>query len=127
MAEIEELDKKYIVVKWEDVFNSAALPTEEYDIFKQCLYRISEYRKKEGKRDNKYLVLNMDDKIDLSVWSPILKKIKEIQASHEVLVHENKSGTSKEYAHDGKPDFVKDIAVALVTAILNATEAKTEA
>ena len=47
----EEIGDKCIVVRWKDLFNPNILSTEEYDIFRHCLYRISEYRKKEGERD----------------------------------------------------------------------------
>jgi len=65
MDEIKEPDNNYIVVKWEDVFNPNFLTTEEHDIFKKCLYRIGECRKQEGKHDNRYVVLNLDDEADI--------------------------------------------------------------
>lgn len=65
MDEIQELDRKYLVVKWEDVFNHNFLTTEEHDIFKKCLYRISECRKQDGKHDNSYVVLNLEDEADI--------------------------------------------------------------
>ena len=61
--EINELDNKYIVVKWQDVFNPNSLTTEEYDVFMKCLNHISENRKRIGKHNNKYVVLNLDDEL----------------------------------------------------------------
>lgn len=116
--EIEELDNKYLVMKWDDVRNN--LSQSQRRELVSIIQHNEKCRESEGKKDNDYVVLNCADKIDLSVWSPILKRIKELEASHQILIHENKSKTRRETRHDGKPDYVKDIAITIVNAILKA-------
>lgn len=105
MEEIKELDNKYTVVKWEDTFNPNILTMEESDVFRQCLYKISEGRKKMGKQDNRYVVLNLNDKIDIT------------KLGLELCVKEH---TPQKIEGDCDHVFLKvdDIAVDLVNAIL---------
>ena len=98
MDKIKELDNKYIVVKWEDVFNHNFLTTEEHDIFKKCLYRISECRKQDGKHDNEYIVLNLEDEANIDYLLNALE------------LHKRDLNTP--YI------AIKDIAIDLINAIL---------
>ena len=98
MHEITELDNKYAVVKWEDLFNADILTTEEYDTFRQCLHRISEHRKRAEKHDNKYVVLNLEDEANIDYLLAALESRKK----------------------DLKTPYIsmKDISIDLVNAVL---------
>jgi hypothetical protein len=122
MDNITELDNKYLVMKWDDVRDN--LNSSQRRELISIVQHNNKCRENEGKKDNDYIVLNMDDKIDLGHWSQILDKIKEIQNSHNILIKENKSKTRREYRHDGRPDYVKEIAVTLVNAIIKAENRK---
>ena len=77
MDELKELDNKYIVVKWEDVFNPTFLTPDECDEFKSGLFRISEGRKQKGKHDNQYVVLNLEDEANIDYLLAALESRKE--------------------------------------------------
>ena len=118
MGVIKELDNKYLVMKWDDVRNNLSL-SQIRELVSIIQYN-DKCRELEGKGENNYVVLNLDDKIDLDHWSPILNKITEIQKSHLILLSESKSGNTKRYTRDHSPDYVKDIAPTLINAILKA-------
>lgn len=61
---IEKLDTKYFVLKSEDI--GKFLSKEEIFNLHDLSNKISNGRKVEGKQDNEYVVLNLDD--DINVW-----------------------------------------------------------
>lgn len=110
--EITELDMdKYLVVKRDDLeryfsqFTKGVFTTEQEGKyidsipFNLVLEEIQNQREAEGKPQNKYLVLNLDDEID---QNHLIRKL-------------NLTPTTP-------PLKVKDIAVALVNAILKTKE-----
>lgn len=98
MEEITKLDEKYLVLKWGDVRN--LLSIEERLELTGLIQSIKLGRYNAGKvESHDYLVLNLDDEIDLShVWSKI--------------------GHMPDIYH--KTYKIKDITVALVNAVLKA-------
>jgi len=106
---------KYVVIKGTDI--GKFLSEKEMYLLHDLSTKISDGRKAEGKEDNEYVVLNLGDDIDLSPWSPILKRIEEIEKTHIIPIKFGKNGET--YGHDCRPDKVRDIAVAFVNAILN--------
>ena len=123
METIKKLDKKYLVLKVEDLdkyfsgFQRGVFATsEEQELidsipFKKVLMDIDKQRKSEGKNiNNEYVVLNQNDNISLS---PLIETLSEIR------FHK-----ARELAHsviDPLPDHlkVKDISIHLVNAILS--------
>lgn len=114
---ITKLDDKYIVVKREDINNylkgNSRYHTE--DGFYSYLNVISIHRKEDGKKDNRYVVLNLDDKISLAHLSG---KLTELIHKRMLARLDEEKGT----LHDVivEPTKVKDIAVDIVNAILKA-------
>lgn len=116
MTEITKLDNKYFVVKQDDLdrffsqFTSGIFTTKEERRyinkipFNTVLKKIQAYRKSMGKKDNHYLVLNLDDEIDLRSLIGNLMESEDIRFVTNTKVQ------------------VNDIAVALVNAILKAKE-----
>lgn len=117
MKEITELEDKYLVLKKEDLdrffsqFTKGIFTTKEEQWridkipFNTVLKEIQAYRQSIGKKDNRYVIPNLDDEIDLS----------DFFAYYELL---KASGSQIPIVK------VKDIAVALVNAILKAKEKK---
>ena len=97
---ITELDDKYIVVKREDIHKylkgNSRYHTE--DGFYSYLNVIKIHRNQAGKKDNRYVVLNLEDELDLTFLTAQLERL---------LVKDTNVN-------------VKDIAVDLVNAILKA-------
>jgi len=114
MTEIKKLDDKYLVIKKEDLdryfsqFTRGVFTTKEEQKlidqrpFKTVIEVINEERERQGKKPNKYVILNLDDKIDINSISQHLQNI----------IH-----FPEKYPDKIK---VKDIAVDLVNAILKA-------
>lgn len=91
---IEELNKKYIVLKRDDV--DKYLGSENRNALESLLTFIAQRRTNDGKqRSNNYVVLNMDDPFSLSIFYKEVSK---------VLVD--------------KPGKIRDYAVAMVNTIL---------
>lgn len=110
MPEITELDmNKYLVLKWDDINKLSRNKKIELG---RIINAVSNNRSFENKKDNNYLVLNLDDEIHLSniiesfVWIKRKLFLKSL-------------GAAKRFDGDVK---VSDIAVALVNAILKAKE-----
>lgn len=57
--EIEELEPKYFILKVEDI--QKYLTKEDMDALHDLSMKISSRRKREGKTENEYVVLNLDD------------------------------------------------------------------
>ncbi len=115
MAEITELDmNKYIVVRREDIHKylkgNSRYHTE--DGFYSYLNVINIHRREEGKKDNRYVVLNLNDEID----------IKYLKRKMQELI-DNKMEQLK-IGQEIKISKVADIAIALVNAIIRAKEDK---
>jgi len=65
MEEIKELDDKYLVLKWKDIIEG--LSGEHTKHFVDWVQKIDAYRRLvKEKPVNRYVVLNMDDEIDLN-------------------------------------------------------------
>src|SRR6266550_8728347 len=56
---MKKLDQKYLVLKREDI--GEALSEVEQQVLQQLCQRIAWYRQGQGKAENQYLVLNIDD------------------------------------------------------------------
>ena len=102
---ITELDDKYIVVKREDIHKylkgNSRYHTE--DGFYSYLNVINIHRNQAGKRDNCYVVLNLDDEISIDY---LIEKLKRFYID------------SGKFAGEYEEPRVKRIAVDLVNAIL---------
>lgn len=97
--EITEIDmNKYLVLKWEDI---KELSEQQQFNLSKIIDLVRYNRTLKNKPDNKYLVLNMSDKIDFGVLKNGINRVID--------------------AFILKPK-VKDIAVSLVNAILKAKE-----
>lgn len=100
---IDKIDmEKYIVLKREDLDNYIGNGIDR-DAFRAILNKIAHLRTKDGKTKNKYLVLNMQDKIDLFYLSNELGRL-------------NNRSSAPKFAK------IKDIAVDIVNSILAANE-----
>ena len=116
---VTELADKYIVVKREDIHKylkgNSRYHTE--DGFYSYLNVINIHRKQDGKKDNRYVVLNLDDEISLAHLSGKL-----IEIIHKrMLEHlDEEKGTLHETILE--PTKVKDIAIEIVNAILRAKD-----
>ena len=65
MDEITELDDKYLVLKYEDISNG--LDAENAKLFRDLIQKVDAYRRlAKEKPVNKYVVLNLADKIDIT-------------------------------------------------------------
>jgi len=107
---ITKLEDKYLVIKKKELdeyfsqFTRGVFTTKEEQKlidqrpFNTVLEIIKEERERQGKKTNKYVVLNLDDEIDLTFLTAQLERL---------LVKDTNVK-------------VKDIAVDLVNAILNA-------
>lgn len=116
---VTELADKYIVVKREDIHKylkgNSRYHTE--DGFYSYLNVINIHRKQDGKKDNRYVVLNLDDEISLAHLSGKLTEI----IHKRMLEHlDEEKGTLHEA--NLEPIKVKDIAVDLVNAILRSKD-----
>ena len=99
MEEIKELDDKYLVLKWRDV--TEGLNEENTKVFADLVQKVDVYRRLvKEKPVNKYVVLNLNDNIDIQ------KLIVDLEAID---------------AHTTFPKFVKvnEIATTIVNAILS--------
>lgn len=104
--EIKELDmNKYLVIKTADLDNYIGKGLDR-NIFEAVCKKIEHLRTKEGKPDNKYLVLNLDD--DFSIHY-LFQRI--------ALLNEKTRFNQK-----WRELKIKDIAVDLVNAILKTKE-----
>jgi len=64
MEEIKELDDKYLVLKWRDI--TEGLNDENTKVFADLVQKVDAYRQLvRDKPVNKYVVLNLDDNIDI--------------------------------------------------------------
>ncbi len=118
---VTELADKYIVVKREDIHKYLKANSRYHteDGFYSYLNVINIHRKKDGKKDNRYVVLNLDDEISLAHLSGKLTEI----IHKRMLAHlDEEKGTLQEV--NIEPSKVKDIAVDLVNAILKAKDIK---
>lgn len=98
--EITEINTDmYCVKKWDDI---KRLPRDELQHFIRILTNIDVDRKDRGKKNNTYLVLNMDDEISVK-W--LSKKI-------------NNWNEKTRFGFNPIPIKVKDIATDVVNAIL---------
>jgi hypothetical protein len=116
---VTELADKYIVVKRDDVHKylkgNSRYHTE--DGFYSYLNMINIHRKEDGKKDNRYVVLNLEDEISLAHLSGKLTEI----IHKRMLAHlDEEKGTLHEVIAD--PIKVKDIAIDIVNAILRAKD-----
>ena len=99
MEEIKELDDKYLVLKWTDI--TEGLNDEHTKAFADLVQRVDAYRRLgKEKPVNKYVVLNLEDKVDIQ------KLIVDLESTE---------------AHTTLPKFVtvNEIATTLVNAILS--------
>ena len=113
---MKELKDKYLVIKREDL--DRILSAEEFNFIREIDEKISDFREEEGKKFNEYVVLNLEDEIDLSPWSPIIKRIDEIGESH-LIEFSKRDAKTRRCGHDKKPDHVKDVACSIIHAIQN--------
>lgn len=98
---IEEIDfDKYIVIKKDD-FNKY-LDKDEKEQFFNYIAWINRLRKMDGKKDNKYLVLNIDDYIDL----------KYLKNRIEDIIDTRKNICKPEYIK------IKEISINIINSIL---------
>jgi hypothetical protein len=97
MTPINELDDKYLVLKWDDIGKLKAIDKTNLNTI---IGRIGVVRRK--KEEHKYVVLNLDDDIDL-----------------EYLLHYIRYNTCDRPMGRYARFCVKDIALGLVNAILN--------
>lgn len=104
--EIKEIDMhKYYVLKGEDI--KKYLSFEEREELRDIYFKIYSRREQEGKKENQYLVLNMDDEMYIKYLENLFGEIrKEFRRLHQP------EGEHKV--------TVRDIAVDLVNAILRA-------
>lgn len=97
MEEIKELEDKYLVLKWDDI---NCLEDRDSDGLYHALNCIEHFRMGMNKpRSNRYVVLNLDDEIDLDNFATDYKQ-------------------KKSYWENDGVVKVSDIAVDLVNAIL---------
>ena len=73
MEAINELDNKYLVMKWDDVRNNLSL-SQRRELVSIIQYN-DKCRELEGKEENNYVVLNLDDKIDIIYLTKQLDRI----------------------------------------------------
>jgi hypothetical protein len=116
---VTELTDKYIVVKREDIHKylkgNSRYHTE--DGFYSYLNVINFHRKEDGKKNNQYVVLNLEDDISLAHLSGKLTEL----IHKRMLAHlDEEKGTLHDVITD--PVKVKDIAIDIVNAILRAKE-----
>lgn len=97
MTEITELEEKYLVLKWRDI--QVELSEKQRHTLDDIIQTIYFERREHGIKENKYLVLNLNDEIDLDSFGDCF--------------------FGDEFDENQKTK-VKDIAVALVNAILRA-------
>jgi hypothetical protein len=114
---ITKLDDKYIVLKVEDIHNylknNSRYHTEEG--FYEYLNVINKHRNEDGKSNNRYVVLNLDDDISLTYLNA---KITE-QIENRLLAHiDLENGLLRDVVISAPK--VRDISVDLVNAILKA-------
>ena len=97
MEEIKELDDKYLVMKWDDVRNNLSL-SQRRELVSIVQYN-DKCRELKGKSENNYVVLNLDNNIDIQ------KLIVDLEAIE---------------AHTTEPKIIQvnDIATVVVNAIL---------
>ncbi len=116
---VTELANKYIVVKREDIHKylkgNSRYHTE--DGFYSYLNVINIHRKQDGKQDNRYVVLNLEDDISLAYLSG---KITEIIHKRMLAHLDEEKGTLQEVSEG--PIKVKDIAIDIVNAILRSKD-----
>jgi hypothetical protein len=116
---VTELVDKYIIVKREDIHKylkgNSRYYTEEG--FYGYLRVVNTHRKEDGKQDNRYLVLNLEDEISLAYLSG---KITEIIYKRMLAHLDEEKGTLHEVIAD--PIKIKDIAIDIVNAILRAKD-----
>ena len=118
MKEISKLDDKYIVIKTEDLekyfsqYTRGIFTTEEEGKvidrvpFNTVLEEIAKDREENGETPNNYVVLNLDDQIDLKYLRL------QIQKTIENKIFDRHEGTKKIESK------VSDVAIAFVNAIL---------
>jgi hypothetical protein len=99
MQEINELENKYLVIKRDDLRYLGLVGTQELD--RICTI-IQTRRQMDGKQQNSYVVLNMEDMISIPY-----------------LLENIPTASAVNYDEDGNLE-VKDLAVMLVNAILHA-------
>jgi|GEM_PF-5717360 hypothetical protein len=100
MQEIEELGEKYIVIKREDI---GWLSEHNRNHFWRILGMVRWNRESRGKQPNNYVVLNLEDKINVGY-----------------LLENIPDSSEAEYEEFNLP--VKDMSVILINSILAATE-----
>lgn len=98
MKEIKHLEDKYVVIKWDDI--GLGLKLEQKEELYMILKTIQTYRKAQNKKENRYVVLNLDDEIDLDM---LRRSLNVCRLKYTPCYYK-----------------VKDIAVDLVNAILKA-------
>jgi len=109
MDEIKELDSKYLVLKWTDI--TAGLNDEHIKAFVNLVHVVDAYRRQvRMKSVNEYVVLNLDDKIDLTDLS-------------SKLHIKNHTPQRIEGDNSHRIRFIEDIAVDIVNSILKAKDA----
>lgn len=95
---INRLDDKYLVLKWDDINK---LDEENFTGIQRTITKINQNRLKNNKKDNHYVVLNLDDEIDLEHF-----------------------GICASAFYDEEKVTVRDISIHLVNAILKAKESR---
>lgn len=113
--EIEELEPKYFVLKADDI--KQFLTEEEMYKLYDLSTKISNSRKEEGKKDNEYVVLNLDD-----VFATNYINVGWIRFMYRRLEghFDNELGTWKEGRYE--PATIREIAPMLVNSILSAKD-----
>lgn len=77
---IKELEDKYFVLKGKDI--GEFLSKDEMFQLHDLSMKISEGRKAVGKKDNRYLVLNLDDEIDVNDNGTLMTAMRNISNSN---------------------------------------------
>lgn len=85
MKKINELDNKYLVMKWDDVRNNLSL-SQRRKLVSILLYN-EKCREIEGKKDNEYVVLNQADELDLT-WLTTALHEKDNELSGNIRVED---------------------------------------
>ncbi len=110
MKEIEELDQKYLVLKWDDINN---LTFELQQMVNKVSITIRQNRLNVGKKTNDYVVLNLDDEFSMPYLNARIQYI--ITKRMYDVFYEKKQNL---------PLKIKDIAIILINSILKVKESK---
>ncbi len=104
--EITKLDDKYLVLKWSDINSALDAPMQKLH-FINLVEEIQHHRKVNNKKNNNYVVLNLDDEISIDY---LIERFKRFYID---------CGECEGQYNDVR---IKRIAVDLVNAVLKAKE-----